>query len=214
MGSRSFSRSSIQAFLSHADGTDINKSYEMLKRIWESSTDGKKAIQTIFELSEIIESDESMPVDEYIDKDTTDILLAKYSNYVNSYLRLLVDSRPSVNEFYTKLWEFINSDTFLQTEESKALAFSLIWNDFRLPYYAFDNSGKMDDEEFLEIRKRITIEISKARLVIFTNHDLKTEKAASLLSIINELNDEKDKQVLLAAILSLHERRIRREDHD
>lgn len=212
MEKKNFTKKDIQELLSHISGTDINKAYEVLTHIWNSSTSGEKAIKLIFELSETIDSDNSFLVEERIDNKTEERLLAKYSRYIFSYLRLLVDSRPSVDLFYAQLWKFINEDQFLQSEESKVLAFSLIWNDMRIPYYDLKISGKMSDDEFLEIRNKISSEIAKARFVVFSNFEQKTERTACLLNILEKTDGEKEKQVLLAAILAFLENRLSRID--
>ena len=203
---------SISEFLSHTSGTDVNKSYELLKMIRNSSTRGEDALKMIFELSEVIDSDNSSQVKDYIDKESAERLFSKYNHYVNSYLRLLVDSGISENEFYKRLWTFINEDSLLNTDEAKAIAISIVWGDYCIPYYEFDCSGKMEMDEFNAICKSIALELSKVRLVVFKNYDLRTEKAAALLSVLDELKDEKKKQVMLAVILSLSEQRVLRED--
>ena len=204
----------IQDFLSHVDGEEINQSYELLKLIHEKSYEGSNVLQLVFELSEQIKSDKTIPVEIYIDKKDYDELMLKYAGYVYSFLRLLIELRPSTNIFYEKLWDFIDKDQLLQTKEARAFALSIIWSDVRLPYYEFDKYENMNQEEFMNIRNEIASEISKARFALYLPCEQRTETAANLVKIIDGISDEKKKQVLVAAILAYDEKRCGRADDE
>lgn len=207
MSNKRFTKKVVTDFLSHVEGEEINISYELLSLIWESNTDGKKAIQTIFELNEITKSDKSQPVATYVTKEEYDELFQKYTSYVLSFLELLIESCPSTESFYTQLWEFINNDELIKPMEAKAFVFSLLLNDVRLPYHEFNIVSKMDREEFFNIRRKIGMTISKARFAIYLQNVHPTQVAAYLLETMNELNDEKEKQVLLTSILAYNAKR-------
>ena len=199
----------IKEYLSHVKGSAENKSYEFLKLLKDNSMNGEKALKDLFELSEITDSDETNEINTYISEDHAEMLFSKYSQYVLSYLKLLIESKPSVNSFYKQLWLFIDKDPFLQTLESKSMALALVWYDYRLPYYVFEQKEKMGDVEFSEIYDRIALKISKARFVIYSYYELKTQRAADLIKILDELEDEKEKQVLLALALVFNERKAK-----
>ena len=189
MPEKTLTKKNIQDFLSHVDGEEINQSYEVLKLIHERAADGSNVIRWVFELSEIVKSDQTIPVDTYINKNDYDELMVKYAAYIYSFLRLLIELRPSTNSFYDKLWNFIDNDQLLQTIEARALALSIIWNDVRLPYYEFDKYEKMEQEEFTEIRNEIALSISKARFALYLPCEQRTETAANLVKIIDELDN-------------------------
>jgi hypothetical protein len=214
MSEKSISKKQIQEFLSHVDGEEINQSYEVLNLIEESSTDGSKVLRTLFELSETVKSDKTNSVNTYIDKKDFDELMVKYAAYVYSFLKLLIELRLPTNSFYTKLWDFIDKDPLLQTKESRAFALSIIWNDVRLPYYEFEKYENMDQEEFINLRNEIALEISKARFALYLPCEQRTETAANLVKIIDGIEDEKKKQVLVAAILAYDEKRCGRADEE
>lgn len=214
MKSKQLTEKKIQEYLSHIDSHDINHAFYILKLIRESSTEGHKAIRQVFELSETTKTDKSISSDCIISKEQREELLRKYASYVLTYLKVLVESRPSVDDFYVQLWKFIDQNELLPTEETKALALYLFWNDVRLPYFEFNQDGQMSSEEFTEIRHKIALEISKARFALYLPCELRTETAANLVGIINGLKDEKEKQVLVAAILAHHEKMCSKDDDE
>ena len=91
----------------------------------------------------------------------------------------------------------------LDTKKLKAFALFYIWVDIRLPYYVLDDGIKMSDDDYQDICQKLSEDIKKARFILHVPTEQKTDRASIIVKLPEELQDDKEKAVLMAHILKL-----------
>lgn len=114
----------------------------------------------------------------------------------------LVRSNLPEEDFYRGIWEKIN-DPILFSTESTQIAFLLsLWNDSRIPYFQLEKGCSMDNEEYRAISKTISPKIKKARFILCTSIEQKTQRASLLMKVADSIVDERERTVFWAKVLS------------
>ena len=104
-------------------------------------------------------------------------------------------------------WDFIENGTILSEKKEKAFALYYIWIDVRIPYFELPPGLKMENEVYQDMLDKLKPMIRKARFILFTPTDQKTERASRILKVLDELEDESEKAVLMAQVLGMIDRR-------
>ena len=65
----------------------------------------------------------------------------------------------------------------------------------------------MENEVYQDMLDKLKPMIRKARFILFTPTDQKTERASRILKVLDELGDESEKAVLMAQVLGMIDRR-------
>ena len=109
--------------------------------------------------------------------------------------------------FYVRLWNIINQSSKLKTVKQREFFLYCIWQNPRIPYFCLPTTVKMTDKEFAELWKKHLTSITKARFIVFTEFEQRTEEASELLSIMTQFRTKKEKAFFLAIVISLIEAR-------
>lgn len=125
----------------------------------------------------------------------------KVALFVDDWLESTIKDSPSENEFYRRLWEFIQDNKSFRGKNNKIIALYLIWMDPRIPYFKLKPGLKMSNEVFSKICEEIDTELLKARFTLYSRYEQRPEEASVLLSLMNELESQEEKAVLLAYII-------------
>lgn len=134
-----------------------------------------------------------------------DKLSNKYSKQVGIWLDGITITKPSVNDFYKYIWDYIQNNEMFEDAKTRAFIFYRIWMDPRIPYYEITDGIKIDDKEFSKIFTKISKAREKAKQIAFSRYSQRAEEASVLLNLISEIEDEKEKVVLLAYIIRVIE---------
>lgn len=206
-----------------------------LKELLEHAKGKKKDVAAkVYEI--ILESDDQVELFEWFLKNVGDINstqeceiepqiseedFKKLSQSCNTMVAGLLENLLSENlpeeEFYKSLWERVfQSDTILQKKEQKIYALFRIWNDPRIPYFEMESGLKMDNDIFKHIVESKKQEIKKARFILNSVFEQRTEYSSLLLKLLDEECQNEERAVVLAIILALventSENRGRREE--
>lgn len=194
--------------------TDINFALQLLELICTQEENQSQLLQYISEIWGTVKSSKEIVVPERINKAKYNELELLYGSLVdgalNSYIRKGMIEGWERPQFYEYLWKFISDNIMLNTIEEKAFALYYILIDVRTPYYKVGTGLKMSADDFSNIQDEIFEAFREFRFIIALDHSQKTEEASLVLNIINRMETEEQKVVLLARIISYYNKRIER----
>lgn len=136
-----------------------------------------------------------------LSKEAIGVQFERYGTLVDGFIDYLVTEYYPEDIFYQHLWDFIHNRTFFHNEQESMIAFILIFMNPLIPYFYLPIGIQMENEEFRECLKKLEHQQDKLLFILRRNYSQKTERASVLLSVLDELTDEKEKAVLLARLL-------------
>lgn len=132
----------------------------------------------------------------------------KYFNLLEAMIYRLVDENMDEALFYEKLYECVFQSPLFAVkndEERAILLFFMIARINVLPYFHIENTSPIDKQEFTEILNRLSPEIQKVVHILNRRIVSRTEEAAALYQLLNQVEDEEEKVVLLSTMLRIKE---------
>ncbi len=118
-------------------------------------------------------------------------------------LQNLINANISEDEFYEKIWNKLNdSDLFPNPEDKTALLLTL-WLDTRIPYYQLGESCSMENDEYKEIIELLSPKIKKARFIVYSGIEQKTQRTSLLMDVSDTIEDYRQKVVFWSYVISL-----------
>lgn len=130
-------------------------------------------------------------------------LFPKYETLTDGFIDYLVSENLPVDEFYTRLWEFIHNKEIFHDELASITGFLMIAKHTLLPYYYLPAGLQMSNDEYREYIKNLEPQIERIHFIVKRTYSQKTEKASAFLSVLEEVNDKKERAVLLSRLLDL-----------
>lgn len=195
-------RQQLSTFLKTVKGERINIAAGVYDII-SSSENADIGLRCFLENAEDIESSETKEAPEIFTPQMQQKLRAQYEQLTTGILDKLVGERLCEEEFYKKLWEAIeDNELIFSKKEEKIYALYQIWSDPRIPYFYLKTGLKMDNEEFKEICLNDKIKIKKLNYILNADYEQKTERSSLILEELKECQDESEKVVLMAQVLS------------
>lgn len=127
------------------------------------------------------------------------LLVSKNDKLVDQAVNNLIEKRVSEEEFYSRIWSFIFENVLFETDKEKiSLLISLV-NNGKIPYFQLNESIiEIEEEEYSEIAEQNIEMMKKAEFIMNLDYDAKTDTSSQLLALINSVDDEKTKAVILA----------------
>lgn len=196
----------ILNILKEVSGSRADIAYEIYGMIARCSGHEAEALAFFYEYSEDIESSEEHRIEKVFSEEDKYQFTSQYGKMIDGFLEALLRENLPGNTFYAKLWEFINNDGLLVEKKQKAFALYYIWIDVRIPYYQLQEGIKMSNEDYQAYNKDLKETIKKARFILFTPTAQKTERASRLLDLLDEVDDKREKAVLMSHILRMNNR--------
>lgn len=126
---------------------------------------------------------------------------------VEGILDKLMSDRMDEDDFYCAVWNEIQESRYFVQEKEKVYAMYEIWTDGRIPYYKMAEGIQMENEKFGEIIRKNIEQIKKIIFVLNSKFAQKTERSSLLIEILDSLETEEDKAVILAQILAIIDKR-------
>lgn len=195
----------IDDILKNYSGAKENIAYYIYEEIASQSGRESEALEYFFECSEDVKSDSRTPIKEiFTDEEKLHFVLS-YGKLIDGALEALLQKNCPCLEFYAELWDFISHNTILAEKKQKAFALYYIWIDARIPYYQLDEGIRMDNTVYKKMTEKIKPMIKKARFILYTPTEQRTERASRLLKLLNEVEGEEEKTVLMAQIVAMIE---------
>ncbi len=206
-------KAKIYGAFSTCSQTDVNFAMQILELILDQEYGiQSKLVQYVCELWSTVKSSKEIDVPEKISKAKYERMESLYGEAVDatllSYTRKGLMERWNREQFYNHLWEFISTNIMWSSMEEKAFALYYIAIDARTPYYNVGTGLKMSDDDYSTIQDEIFEAISEFRFIIALGFPQRTEEASLILNVINRMNTEEQKIVLLSRIIAYYKKRI------
>lgn len=126
-----------------------------------------------------------------------------YGKNVDGMLEALLKKGLGSELFYQELWKGIQENPVLESKKEKAFAFYFILIDIRVPYFELEPGIEMSNDEYRKLQKELFEEIKRARFILYAPTKQKTERTSRLVHMLDQLEDERQKAVLMAQILNI-----------
>ena len=144
----------------------------------------------------------------YHTKEEYEKLIKKASSVMSGILENLVESKPTEDEFYKQLYEFISMKYLFNDDEDRLGAILFLINSPFIPYYLLDSGIKMEEEEFRELTKASYPYLTKLVFILNSRVQQRTETSSLIIKVFDEIKDERLKAVLMANFIGYYEYRI------
>lgn len=164
-------------------------------------------------LRRFLEMADSLPVLKEASEEEDDIAWEimlfehKCGTLVEGMLDNLMSDGMEEDDFYCALWNEIQESRYFKLEKEKIYAIYEIWTDGRIPYYKLPEGIQMDNEVFGAIIARNLDQIKKIVFILNAKYAQRTERSSLLIRILDSLETEEDKAVILAQILAVIDKR-------
>lgn len=196
------------------DGNQMDVCYQICEVI--TSVKGKEVelLRFFYENAEMIEKSGAIEVEKVFSEDDYEIYESRYGKMINGILEATLQKGLSEEEFYRTLWNEISESSVLEDKKAKVFAVFYIWIDVRIPYFKLESGIQMEDEEFFEITLKRLKDIKKIRFIMSTKMEQKTERASLLIKVLDSIENEREKSVLMAQIMAMSGKYYRWDDED
>lgn len=199
-------KENIAGILQKVSGDKADIAYLVYSRIIDAPGFEAEALQYFYEYAEDVRTAKKEPAEKVYSAADKYQLSSAYGKMIDGALEALLRRNLSCPEFYAELWDFIQNNTILSEKEQKAFILYYTWIDVRLPYFELPPGIKMDNDVYRDMLKNLKPMIRKARFILFTPMDQKTERASRIIQVLDEIEDENEKAVLMAQILGMIDR--------
>jgi hypothetical protein len=127
---------------------------------------------------------------------------------VDGIISNLISEHFDEAEFYQRLWKatFCNDELFA-TADKKIFVLYVLAQDGRIPYYKLEPGLKMSDESFKEVVQQNEELLNKVNFALNCQYGQRTELGSILLRLMNSVEDEQARAVVLANILFMNEKK-------
>lgn len=183
-------RTEVDAMLGLVDADDINLASALSKLVQKASIDDRPAIlRYLFEHPDLSEREDTaskeIKLDHTITEDELRRLQKMYGNVVDSFLELILEGKPEVDEFYQQLGEVFANPVL---RDDKVQAFALYWLlwDKRLPYFVLEDGLRMSKEDWVNLGKQLARETAKIRFILASELQFRSETADLILKVVDE----------------------------
>ncbi len=126
---------------------------------------------------------------------------------LETYIRVGLLKGWNREEFYKQLWAEIISNPLWNETIIKAFVLYFIASDDRTPYYRVFKGVKMLQCDYEEIRKKTREQFEKFKYITELQHMQKTQKASSILDLINGMDND-ERTVFLSEIMHYYEEKL------
>lgn len=193
--------------------TDVNFALQILELILEQEKEFQsQLLQYVCELWGTVKTSKEIEVPERITKAGYEKLKLVYGDMVDatllSYTRRGILEGWDRQQFYHNLWEIFSYDVMWSNIEEKAFALYYIAIDSRTPYYNVGTGLKMNADDYSHIQDEVFEAIREFRFIMALDCPQRTEEASLVLNLLQRMETEEKKVVLLSRIFSYYTDRI------
>lgn len=199
-------RNNIAHILQTASGDKLDITYQIYDLILADQGNEPQTLAYFIKCSEEMESSSEEHVEKHFSEEEKYQFTVAYGKMIDGSLEALLRENYTEDEFYARLWNFIENTPILSEKKKKVFALYYIWVDVRVPYFQLKPGLRMSNETFQQYCKSLDPLIREARFILFAPTDQKTERASRLLSLIERLENENEKAVLMVQILNMSDK--------
>ena len=150
-----------------------------------------------------INSSEETMLDLHFSEDDSKSLKKELGKLIDAMLGTLQSRNLSEKTFYTELWTQVINCSFFTSDDQRAFALYYIWIDKRIPYYQLDEGRRMSNETYKQYINDLSHEIKKMLYILNTpSLSQKTERASLVLNILQSIENEDKRIVLMSKLIS------------
>lgn len=147
-----------------------------------------------------------------IDEYKYDELKSEHGKDVNCILenqiKVAISQNLDSEKFYSNLWECICFTPRFSDRYLKAFALYYIVTDNKIPYYKIEHGVQIEKENYSCIREEISIALKKFEYINNLDFMQEEEKSSYVLKLIDSLDREDKKVVLLSEIIAFYENEL------
>lgn len=203
-------RDRIMESLRTLRGEEINICGEIYQILVENCEQSAELLQFFCENAEgVTSSEETDAHQEFTEGETLDYI-KRYGKIVDGILENLLQQKLPKTAFYTKLWEKITLTELFEDEKAQIFALYYIWIDRRIPYFELPESICLKKEEYRQITEKLRGKIQEARFILASDFKQWTEVSYLLIKLLNTVEDETEKAVLLSCIMQVRDAMLMR----
>lgn len=208
-------KAQITGAFSTCSKTDINFALQILELVLnQEKRFQSQLIQFVCEIWGTIRSSKEIEVPERISAIKYEKLKSLYGETVNaallSYIRKGISENWNREQFYVHLWNFISTNVMWSAVEEKAFALYYIAIDVRSPYYNVGVGLKMSSDDYSKIQDEIFEAFREFKFIITLEIPERTEEASMVLRLLDRMETEEQKVVLISRILAYYNDKIER----
>ena len=208
-------KAQIMGAFSTCSKTDINFALQILELLLNQEKQIQSDLfQFVCEIWGTVKSSEEIEVPEKISVATYEKLKSLYGDVVNqvllSYIRKGIAENWNREQFYEYLWNYISTNVMWSTNEEKAFALYYIAIDVRSPYYNVGVGLKMSEDDYSKIQDEIFDAYREFRFIIALDIHERTEEASMVLRLLDHMETDEQKIVLMSRILAYYKNEIQR----
>ncbi len=198
----------IRKLLQTLKGEKINICGEIYAVLKEEEQQSAQLLQFFCENAEGINSSGEAEAQEIFTEGETIDYEKSYGKIIDGILEKLLLERPQKEDFYAALWQKITLKELFEDEKTQVFALYYIWMDSRIPYFELPETIHMEREEYGQIVEKLLDKEQKARFILSSDFKQWSEVSYLLLELLNEVEDKKEKAVLLSYIFQLREKML------
>ena len=191
-------------------GEEINICGEIYKILVESGDQGAELLQFFYENAEGVRSSEKVQARQKFTEGETLDYTKRYGKIVDGILENLLQQKLSKTMFYKELWTKITLAELFEDEKTQIFALYYIWIDSRIPYFELPQSISLKNEEYRQIVDKLRSKIQEARFILTSDFEQWTEVSYLLIKLLNTVEDETEKAVLLSCIMKVRDTMLMR----
>lgn len=198
----------ILELLQTLKGERVNICSEIYKVIKKNEAQSVQLLQFFCEQEEFTRSSE----EEEARKVFTEGELIDYENdyggIVDALLEKLLRKKLPKEDFYAELWKNITLENVFENEKAQCFALYYVLIDGRIPYFELPDTISIDKEEYRNIVDGLHVQEQKARFIMLSDFKGWSEVSYLLLQELDEVEDLKEKIVLLSTFFQTREKML------
>lgn len=208
-------KAKIYGAFSTCSQTDINFALQILELVLDQEKNiQSKLVQYVCELWATVRSSNEIEVPEKISKTKYEKMKSLYGEALDaalsSYTRKGLLEGWDREQFYDHFWEFISTNIMWTNIEEKAFALYYTAIDSKTPYYNIGVGLRMSSDDYSQIQDEIFDAIREFRFILALDFPYRTEEASLILNLLNRMDTEEHRVVLLSRIIGYYNDKIER----
>lgn len=198
----------IRKLLQTLKGEKVNICGEIYAVLKEEEQQSAQLLQFFCETAEGINSSGESEAQEMFTEGETIDYENSYGKIIDGILGKLLLEKPQKGDFYEALWQKITLKELFEDEKTQVFALYYVWMDSRIPYFELPETLRVEREEYGQIVDKLLNKEQKARFILASDFKQWSEVCYLLLELLDEVEDKKEKAVLLSYIFQLREKML------
>ena len=167
-------------------------------------------LRIFLEFSKRRNTDHTLPVEGHTPPEDIARQMKDNAPIVYRLVDNLMEENPSEPDFYLMLWGQLQNQLLFPTHEAVVSSIILLFRLPQLPYFQLPEVPKMSEESFKSYGQQVLPLLEKAHFALNRGYRQKSQIAAQLIWLYNQLQDPQAQVVFVAQLLAYHMERCSR----